>query len=135
MNKFTVMWISVALLLATGAAPVSAAAPGFGQVVDGVDGKKNTKLAAKENWKKWKGTEVSWAGTVHEVDSKGDKAKVYVADKSRPLYKGYNITLITPMDKAANLKRGQAIRFKGLLDGYDTKDSGAVIGLKDVQLQ
>ncbi len=123
---------AVSMLLA---APAPAAGPTFGQVVDGVDNQKNTKLAAKENWKKWKGQSVNWAGTVHEVDSKGDKAKVYVADKSRPLYKGYNITLITEMDRAARLKRGQPIRFKGTLDGYDTKDSGAVIDLKEAQLQ
>lgn len=133
MKKIALVTLCAVSMLVTGQVP--AAGPTFGQVVDGVDSQKNTKLAAKENWKKWKGQEVSWAGTVHEVDSKGDKAKVYVADKSRPLYKGYNITLITEMDKAARLKRGQAIRFKGTLDGYDTKDSGAVVDLKEAQLQ
>jgi hypothetical protein len=57
-----------------------------------------------------------------------------VADKSRPLYKGYNITLITQMDQAASLKRGQAIRFKGLLHDYDSKDSGAVVNLREAQI-
>lgn len=125
------LWCVVTMLLAAAA---MATGPTFGQVVDGVDGNKNTRLAAKEYWKKWKGQEVIWAGTVHDVDSKGDKAKVYVADKSRPLYKGYNITLITQTDKAASLKKGQTIRFKGKLDDYDTKKSGAVVDLKDAQL-
>ncbi len=132
MKKIALSLLCAVVLLSTG--PALAAGLAFGQVVDGVDGNKNTKLAAKENWKKWKGQEVSWAGTVYEVDSKGDKAKVYVADKSRPLYKGYNITLITPTDKAASLKKGQTVRFKGMLDDYDTKKSGAVIDLKEVQL-
>jgi hypothetical protein len=129
------MWCA-AFLVVAGLSPALAAGPSLGQVVDGVDGRKNTKLATKENWKKFKGQEVSWSGVVHDVDSKGsDEAKIYVADKSRPLYKGYNITLITrEIGKASNLKRGQTIRFKGTIDGFDSKDSGAVIELKEVHL-
>lgn len=109
--------------------------PSFGQVVDGVDENKNTKFAAKENWKKWKGTEVSWAGVVQNVDTKGkSEIVVYVADKSRPLYKGYNIKVISgDLAKAANFKKGQPIHFKGTLDSFDTKDAGAIIELKGGQ--
>lgn len=127
---------SAAFLAVVGMSPVLAAGPAFGNVVDGVDGHKNTKLATKENWKKFKGQEVNWSGVVHDVDSKGSKeAKIYIADKSRPLYKGYNIELIThEIDKAATLKRGQTIRFKGIIDSFDSKDPGAVIELKEGQL-
>jgi hypothetical protein len=135
MNKFTMMMVCAGLLSVSGIAPVSAAPPTFVQVVDGVDGGKNTKLAAKENWKKFKGQEVSWSGVVHQVDTKGSKeAVVYVADKSRPLYKGYNIKLITSeLEKAASFKKGQTIRFKGYIDDFDSKDPGAVVELKSVQ--
>lgn len=133
MNKFSTLLIGAVLLSAMGITPVSAG-PTFAEVVDGVDGSKNTKLAAKENWKKFKGQEVSWSGVIHQVDSKGSKeAKVYVADKSRPLYKGYNIELITSdIEKAAGFKKGQTVRFKGIIDDFDSKDPGAVVELKSV---
>ncbi len=134
MNKFAKLLVCAVLLSVTGIAPAGAAAPTFAQVVDGVDGGKNTKLAAKENWKKFKGQEVNWSGVVNQVDTKGSKAAmVYVADKSRPLYKGYNIKLITSdLEKAASFKKGQTIRFKGIIDDYDSKDQGAVVELKGV---
>mgnify|MGYP000220994842 CR=1 FL=1 len=122
-----------AVVLFMAGIPAAFAAPTFGQVVDGVDGVKNTKLAAKENWKKFKGQEVSWSGTVYNVDTKGkDKIVVYVADKSRPLYKGYNIKVYSSdIAKAANFKKGQTIRFKGIVDDFDSKEPGAVIELKE----
>jgi hypothetical protein len=107
----------------------------FPQVVDGVDQRKNTKLAAKEFWKTVKGQEVTWSGEVYDVQGGSSKAKVYVADKSRPLYKGYNIVVITiDVPKAASLKRGQKIRFRGLLDDFNAKDNGAVIELTEASL-
>ena len=134
MNKH-ILPMACAILLSVAAVQPVYAAPTFGQVVDGVDGDKNTKLAAKENWKKFKGQEVSWSGVVHQVDTKGKKAAVvYVADKSRPLYKGYNIKAITSeLDKAANFKKGQAVRFKGYINNFDSKNPGAVVELKDTQ--
>ena len=65
-----------AVMLSVAGMSIAFAAPTFGQVVDGVDGSKNTKLAAKENWKKFKGQEVSWSGTVYQVDTKGSKDAV-----------------------------------------------------------
>lgn len=130
MNKLIQsMTCAAALLLA---APAVFAAPTFGQVVDGVDGSKNTKLAAKENWKKFKGQEASWSGVVQQVDTKGkDTIVVYVADKSRTLYKGYNIKVYShDIEKAATFKKGQTIRFKGVIDDFDSKNPGAVIELK-----
>lgn len=132
MNKF-ILAVVGALALAVAGLPVAMAAPTFAQVVDGVDGKKNTKAAAEENWKKFKGQEVSWSGVVHEVATKRKgKVVVYVADKSRPLYKGYNIKLeTTDKEKAASFKRGQTIRFKGVIDDFSSKNPGAVIELEN----
>ncbi|HKQ31446.1 MAG TPA: hypothetical protein VJS66_09190 [Burkholderiales bacterium] len=119
-------------------ATVLAAPPAsFGQLVDNLDPRKNTKLHAKEYWKNVKGSEVSWTGEVVDVDSNGSsKAKIYVADKSRPLYKGYNIVVITgDIAKASTVKKGNKLRFKGLLDDYDQKDAGAVVEIKEAMLQ
>jgi hypothetical protein len=122
--------VAIALTTAVFAANIT-----FGQVVDGVDPRKNTKLAAKEYWKSVKGQEVTWNGEVFDVKGGSSKAKVYVADKSRPLYKGYNIIVETiDVPKAASLKKGQKIRFKGLLDGYDQKDNGAIVELNEASL-
>jgi hypothetical protein len=122
-----------AIALATGA--VMAANVSFGQVVDGVDPRKNTKLASKEFWKSVKGQEVSWSGEVIDIDGSSKKAKLYVADKSRPLYKGYNIVVVTlDVAKAASLKKGQTVRFKGLLDDYDQKDQGAIVEVTEASI-
>ena len=124
-----------ALMLSGAGLPTAFAAPTFGQVVDGVDGSKNTKLAAKENWKNFKGQEVSWSGTVYQIDTKGSsEAVIYVADRSRPLYKGYNIRITTgDLAKAAGFKKGQTIRFKGYIYDFDSKNPGAVVKLKNAQ--
>ena len=123
----------VATLLA--ATAVMAANVSFGQVVDGVDPRKNTKLASKEFWKSVKGQEVSWSGEVIDIDGSSKKAKLYVADKSRPLYKGYNIVVVTlDVAKAASLKKGQTVRFRGLLDDYDQKDQGAVVEVVEASI-
>lgn len=104
----------------------------FPQLIDHLDERKNTKLHAKEYWSNIKGKEAIWSGEVVDVDGGKSKAKVYIADKSRPTFKGYNIVLVThDVAKAANLKKGQKIRFKGLLDDYDSKEGGAIIKLKE----
>ncbi len=104
----------------------------FPQLIDHLDERKNTKLHAKEYWSNIKGKEVIWAGEVADVDGGKSKAKVYIADKSRPTFKGYNIKFEThDITKAANLKKGQRIRFKGLLDDYDSKEGGAIITIKE----
>lgn len=117
-------------------APVFAAGPSFGQVVDHVEEGKNTRLAAKEYWNKVKGVEVSWSGTVHDVRGGSSRAKIYVADRSRPVYKGYNITVVTTdVARAAALKKGMKIRFTGRLDDFRTKRGGAIIEVDDARIQ
>jgi hypothetical protein len=126
----------VAFVTAAGAAAaVLAAGPSFGQVIDGLDPAKNTKLAIKTNWEEFKGREVAWGGVVVEVEGDSKKVKILVADRSRPLYKGYNIEVTTfDVAKAAKLKRGQAVRFKGILDDFDTKKAGAVLEVIEAQI-
>jgi hypothetical protein len=131
MKKTILAMLGVMLLGAGGY--VAAAGLSLGQVVDAVDGAKNTKAAAKANWANFKGQEVSWAGTVVNVDGKPGKYRVFVADRSRPLYDGYNIRCLTSEEKAEGMKRGQQVRFKGTLYKFNPKSPGAVIDLKDVQ--
>lgn len=126
----------LALVAGAGVAvAVLAAGPSFGQVIDGLDSVKNTKLAIKTNWEEFKGREVAWGGTVVDVDGSSKKVIILVADKSRPLYKGYNIVVATyDVAKAAKLKRGQTVRFKGILDDFDTKKAGAVLEVIEAQI-
>jgi hypothetical protein len=127
--------LSLALILGSIGAAV-AAGPSFVAVVDNLDLQKNTKLHAREYWKSVQGQEVTWSGEVYDVQG-GAKArvKIFVADKARPLYKGYNMVLSsTDVSKAAALKRGQKIKFKGVLRDFNGKRSGAVIEVADVQI-
>ncbi len=118
-------------IAATGAAPDL----GFNHVYDNLSARNNTTLHVKEYWKEIKGTEVTWAGEAVDVDGGSSKAKIYVADKSRPTYKGYNIIFVThDIPKAANVKKGQKIRFKGILKDYDQKDAGVVIELSETNI-
>jgi len=135
MNKYTLMLVCAGLLSVAGNVPVSAATLTFVQVVDGVDPRKNTKLATKENWVKAKGQEVTWTGVVHDVDKKSSNARLFVADNARPLYKGYNIVVYTPdVQEAANLAKGQNVRFRGIITDFDSKSPGTVVEIKEAQL-
>ena len=134
MNK-TIRAALFATLILGLAGPAAAAGPGFAQVFDGVDENKNTKLAAKQFWKDVKGKEVNWGGVVRDVKGDETKAKIYVADNSRPLHDGYNIIVYThDSQKAAKLKKGQQIRFKGMLDDFDGKKSGAILEVKEATI-
>lgn len=114
-----------------------AAGPSYASLVDQLNPQKNTKLQLKETWKKYKGEEVTWSGTVAEVKDGRHSAKIYVADKSRKLYKTYNITVsVKNKERASALKRGQQIRFKGALNNFDHRDDGrtTIISVKDAEL-
>ncbi len=128
--------IIVGMLAITPLAPaVAQKALGFAELFDHVDLRKNTKLHAQEFWKSVKDTEVTWSGEVVDVEGGSSKVKIRAADKSRPTYKGYNIVIIThDVSKAADLKKGQRFRFKGILTGYDSKDAAAVIEVKEAQI-
>ena len=116
-------------------APATAPAGSFAEVVDNMDSRKHTKMQAKEYWQKVKGREVTWSGVVYDVQGGSSKAKVYVADKSRPLHSGYNIAVVThDIEKAVNLKKGQSLRFKGTLDDFRNKDAGGIATVVNAQI-
>ena len=110
---------------------VSAANLTFAEVVDGVD-QKHTKLNVQEFWNRVKDQEVTWSGDVFDVEGGKSQVRILVTDKSRPLYKGYNIRVVThDFAKGSSLKKGQQIRFKGVLNSFHSKDAGAVIDISD----
>lgn len=113
-----------------------AAGIGYGALVDQLRIENKTKAELKETWKKYKGQEVTWSGTVTEVKTGKKNAKVYVLDGSRKSYKGTNIQLNTrDLDRAAKLKRGQTVRFKGTLHNFKNHDNGGVtVSLRDGEI-
>jgi hypothetical protein len=129
---FAVIAMSLLAMSAIGAASLS-----FSTVVDNLDLRKNTKLHVREYWKSIQDQQVSWSGEAYDVQGGfKSRVKLYIADKSRPLYKGYNIVVSTmDVEKAANIKKGQRVRFSGSLHEFSAKRSGAVIEITDAQLQ
>ncbi len=128
-------WI-LAGLFAVLSATAAAENPSYASLVDKLDAKKSTKLQLAETWKNYKGQEVSWSATVVEVKDGKRTAKIYLVDRARRNFKGYNIVLaVNDIDAAAKLKRGQKIRFKGTLHDYDHHNNGSVsIDLREGQL-
>lgn len=124
----------ITILLAVSAA--AAANLSFGAVVDNLDLRKNTKLHVREYWKSIQDQQVTWSGEAHDVQGGAkSRVKIYVADKSRPLYKGYNIVVSSnDVEKAVNIKKGQRVRFTGALHDFSSKRAGAVIEIADAQL-
>lgn len=117
--------------------PVATENLSFGGVADKLDLRNNTKLQAKEYWKNVQKRQVSWSGTVYEVqDGHKSRAKILIADLSRPLYKGYNIVVVTTdFQKAFTIAKGQQITFTGKLENYKSLPEGAVVDVSDAKLQ
>lgn len=100
----------------------------FGTVIDHLDRRKVTKLHAQEYCKEAKGADVSWSGKVHDVKGGRRAAKIYVANTSRPIYRGYNIVAVTDdVDAAAKVRKGDTVRIKGQISRCTLKDNGAII--------
>lgn len=119
-------WIMTGLFAILSATAV-AAGPSYASLVDKLDIRKSTKLQLAETWKGYKGQEVSWAATVVEVKDGKRTAKIYLVDGARRNFKGYNIILATnDIAAAAKLKRGQKIRFQGMLYDYDHHKNGSI---------
>ncbi|MGC3983180.1 MAG: hypothetical protein QM808_18145 [Steroidobacteraceae bacterium] len=130
----------VSLLLAatlTAGMALAAQSLSFSAVIDNLDLQKNTKLHVTEYWKSVRDQSVSWSGEAYDVQGgKRSMVKLYLADKSRPLYKGYNIVVTsTDVEKAAAIKKGQRVKFTGTLTDYSSKRSGAVIEVSNASLQ
>ena len=131
MKRFSTLTLSLLLALSVHAADL-----GFATVIDNLDLRKNTKLHVQEYWKGIVGQTVQWSGEAVDVQGgKRSRVKVFIADKSRPLYKGYNIVVVThDVEKAANIKKGQKVKFSGQLNEFNAKRAGAVIEISDAQL-
>jgi len=127
--------IAVLATLLLAGLPVTALALGFGELVDQMDLRKQTRLHVKEYWQKVKGRDVTWSGNVVDVKGGSSRAKIYVADRSRPVHSGYNIVVVThDIQKAANLKKGQSLRFKGNLDDFRNKSAGGIVTVANGQI-
>lgn len=137
MNKMLSVMLAAVLTLGWVFPGVAAQSPSFGAVIDNLDLRKNTKLAVREYWRSIQDQQVSWSGDAYDVQGGAkSRVKLYLADKSRPLYKGYNIVVTShDVEKAAKIKKGQRVRFTGTLRDYSAKRAGAVIEIADAQLQ
>lgn len=133
MLALTRMFAVTALLTALLLPAAQAAGIAYGALVDQLRIENKTKAELKETWKKYKGQEVTWSGTVTEVNTGKKNAKIYVLDSSRKNYKGTNIQVNSrDLERAAKLKRGQKVRFKGRLHKFKNHNNGSVtISLRD----
>lgn len=110
----------------------TALAVSFGEVEKNLDPDRNTKVATQGYWKKVKGKEVTWSGTVDDV--KGGRSKFKVLVKVGGASKA-NVTLVTADHKAEKLRKGQSVSFTGTLSGYRNWFHKVSIELKDVKIQ
>lgn len=128
----------VTLLTILPTAPVMAASTvSFTTVVDNINLREHTKFHVKEYMRDIKGAEVQWSGKVVDVIGGRDKVKVLVANDQRRLIRGHNIVLLmfSGLDKAAALRKGQLIHFKGYINRLKpAKQGGAVVFLQDALL-
>lgn len=108
----------------------------FGTVIDHLDRRKVTKLHAQEYCKDAKGADVSWSGKVYDVKGGRNRAKIFVANGSRPIYRGYNIVAVSDdVDAAARVKKGQQVRVQGRISRCTLKDKGAIIELGNASVR
>ena len=139
MKNQYVSWLAVVLGigLALGLASCSQE-PGrsLSDVFDNVDLQKNTKLHVEEYWKTVNGQEYKAAGRVVDVRRDRGGAEVFVAVKSRMTFRDYNVVLEVPdVSQAADLKRRQDIRFRGVLSNYRSdRDGGSILTLKGAEI-
>lgn len=100
----------------------------FQSVADNLDIARNTRLHIKEYWKGMEGQGVVWSGVVQDVKGGRGRAEVLIHNKARGTVRGYNIIIVVhDISKAAKLKRGQSIKFRGVLHNYSQGKRGAVV--------
>lgn len=74
------------------------------------------------------GQEVTWTGKVVNVVGGKAKADIYVANKDRTIYKGYNVVLETyDLQGASKLDIGKNIKFKGVLSDYKGRKGRPIV--------
>jgi hypothetical protein len=105
------------------------------QVMKGLSTDEHTEIAVTRYWKSINGRQITWSGEVVDFSTRRREARVFVADISQPLYKGYNIMVKThDYDKVSALKKGQTIRFTGELDEYKVQETRIVITIARARL-
>jgi len=101
----------------------------FKQFTENLMLSKNTSLYVKHFWaNNARGKSFTWTGKVVTAKGGRGKAELHIANSSAPLYKGFNIILVThQLDKAATLKVGQEIKFKGIVYNYKTSAKATIV--------
>lgn len=136
MNKVVMSLMCAAAMILAAGTPALAESLTVVQVIDGLNPEGKTKSEIREQWGKYKKQKISWSGTVHDIDTPRDEAKIYIADKSRPLYEGFNIYIVTKnQDRAKKLKRGDVVHFTGLIDDYHVHGRIVVVKISRAELQ
>jgi len=137
-KSFLMSVLFLSFILCAFMIPVSAeGGPGFEEVVGHMDLTKKTSLHTETYWNNNLGSTVTWSGSVYDVKGGRGKAVVYVANKAKPLYKGYNIVLTSfDMEAASNLEINQRISFSGQLQKCKNKKGRPIIiYLNNVEFQ
>jgi len=100
----------------------------YAKIVDDLNPANKTKAELQHIWKQYKGNEVTWSATLVEAKEGKHYTKLYLLDKSRKSHNGLNIVVeARNKDRAATLKKGQVVNFKGKLDKYDHKSNGSTV--------
>jgi len=103
-----------------------AAEPTYGQLVDALKPGNKTKAQLQSIWKEHRGKAVTWSGTLVDAKEGRHFTTLRVLDKTRKHYKGSNIAVeVRDKERAAKLRKGQTVRFKGKLDKYRQHDNGS----------
>lgn len=105
----------------------------YEKVFDNLDSGKNTELHIREYWKSVEGQELRTSGEVLEVRGGRHGAEIQVVNRSRPTVRGANLTVLVPdVARAAKLKVGGKIHFKGVLRSYrGGRNNSVLIGLEE----
>ncbi len=107
----------------------------FEDVVRCMDLKEGSKAEMKKCWKGISGKVVNWSGEVSNVRKARSKSIVYINSGRKTSDKGYNVSFVTVEPAAANLKKGDFIRFSGKLVDYDyDRQRNVMFELREVKL-
>lgn len=107
----------------------------FQDFVNNINLKKNTSLHVENFWTINKGKSFTWTAKVVNVKGSRGKAEIQAANEKSPLYKGFNLILVTYQKAdAANLKIGEQIKFKGTVYNYRNRSGAIIVYVNNVQL-
>ena len=136
---FFFLFLSMAIFFSPGVLGDDAAKEetslGFEEFVGNIDPQKNTSLHIEHFWTHNKGRSFTWEAKVVDVKGSRGKAEIRAACENAPLYKGFNLILVTYQKAAAaELKIGQGIKFKGNVYNYRNHGGTFILYVNNVQL-